>query len=46
MHIKQHFSLHISVNVPGLANELIFIRSPWAGYNIRIRSLSWEWTVF
>ncbi len=33
MHINLHFSLHINVNVPELANELISVRSSLAGYN-------------
>ncbi len=33
VHINQHFSLHINASVVELANELIFIRGPWAGYS-------------
>lgn len=31
MNINQHFNLHINANVPELANELVFICSPWVG---------------
>ncbi len=33
MHVNKHFSLHINVNLQELANEPVFICSPWAGPN-------------
>lgn len=32
MHIIQHFSFHLNVNLPELRNELFFICCPFAGY--------------